>query len=96
MDIAEGGAFIMIATSGGLGSRVCMRFLVGETRCEANGQVSRFVPTPEGIGIGVAFHHRNEPFAAFLRNLTGAAQVERHKFLKELHGLQIFIDDPGY
>ncbi len=78
LDIAEGGAFILVETAHrDIGSNVMLRFWVVKTMCEAAGTTVRTVPTKAGPGLGVKFEKQNEAFATWIKALAVADDAER-------------------
>lgn len=78
LDIAEGGAFILVETKRqGIGTKVMIRFWVVKNMCEAGGQVIRTVRTRAGPAFGIKFDRQNEAFTTWVRALSTADEAER-------------------
>ncbi len=91
MDLAEGGAAVMITTSVNCGAQAVLTFRVGTTWCRATGRVVRLIPNPEGQGVGLELLDSDLSFLNFVRNLSAASEFEKPQFLRDLREVRLEI-----
>lgn len=92
MDLAEGGAFLMMETAEPVGETARLTFRVGNDICQASGRVLRIMPFAAGQGVALELTERNNVFVNFVRNLASAADPLRWALVGDIEDVVAFIE----
>ncbi len=94
MNLSENGVFVqMMDAQIELEPLVRMRFRVGESVCDAYGQMARVMRMGTGQGFGVELTQVNDAFSNFVRNLRAADDQDIMLFVRDMGRIDIWIGE---
>jgi len=92
MDLAEGGALLMMDAAEPLGQTVRITFRVGTDIAQASGSVLRLMPFGDGQGVALDLSETNPVFVNFVRNLVGSTGPLRMALVGDIEDVIAFIE----
>ena len=92
MDLAEGGALLMMESAEPVGQTARITFRIGAEICRASGRVLRIMPFSAGQGVAIALTESNPVFVNFVRNLSASADPLRMALVHDIEDIVAFIE----